>query len=85
VERLTLPGASINGDGFMKAEILRTGDGEATSAMIQVQSGSAKVRLVGFSASGAALQVDLSKCKEVTFASAATGEPEVAKGRVPKK
>jgi len=84
VERLILPGASINNDGFTKAEVVRIGEDEATPAMVQVQSASAKVRLTGFSASGGALQVDLSKCKEVTFASAAT-EGEVPKRKVKKK
>jgi len=30
VERLILPGASINNDGFTKAEVVRTGEDEAT-------------------------------------------------------
>jgi len=70
IKRLRFLTSQINGDGFMKAAILRTDGTEETSAMVQVRSGGSKVRLTGFTSSGASVSIDLSSCTavELSFA-----------------
>jgi hypothetical protein len=71
IKRLTLPTAQVNGEGFMKGTVVRQGGTEQMEALAQVKSGSSKVRMAGFKSDGTAISIDLSKCKEVEFASAA--------------
>jgi hypothetical protein len=71
IKRLTLPTAQVNGEGFMKATVVRRNDDKETEALVQAKSGSSKVLLAGFNSDGTDISIELSKCKEVEFSSAA--------------
>ena len=73
IKRLALPTAQVNGEGFMKATVVRREGTEEIGTLVQVKSGSSKVRLAGFKSDGTAINIDLSRCKGLEFSPAAGG------------
>jgi hypothetical protein len=71
IKRLTLPTAQVNGEGFMKATVVRRDGTEEREALVQVKSGPSKFHLEGFKGDGIKTSIDLSTCKELEFSSAA--------------
>lgn len=65
----------INADGLMKARIVRIDGTEETSAMVQVRSGGAAIRLTGFKSKGTKLSIDLSSCQAIELSFPKGGEP----------
>jgi len=85
IKTLTLPTAQVDQDGFIKATLLRSDGTEEKSVMVQVRSGKAKLRLVGFRSNGASVNIDLARCKTVEFSSAAPSASDSNDRPEPKK
>lgn len=75
IKQLRFLTTEINADGLMKAKVVRIGGTEETSAMIQVRSKGAAIRLIGFKSNGTKLSIDLSSCQAVELSFLQGGYP----------
>jgi hypothetical protein len=79
---LTLPDQKVDHDGYTEASVV-TESGASASYAIKVREGSKNLQLTGYTVDGVALNVDLSRCREVTFSP--LGHTVTPRSEVPKK